>query len=103
MSTEQSPEDSPKASPVPSPVPEPDQLAVDVRDEVEIGEVGHEEEVAEEEEEEEELINEDHLCHICSNKLNNPRVLACLHVFCTDCLQKQLEPDTPDDGNAAGV
>ena len=42
-------------------------------------------------------INEDQLCRICDEKYKQPRILSCLHVFCTPCLEKQLE-----DGDADG-
>ncbi|XP_058791756.1 B-box type zinc finger protein ncl-1-like [Phymastichus coffea] len=32
-------------------------------------------------------------CGICSNKLNSPRVLFCLHVFCEACLDKLSSKD----------
>lgn len=57
---------------------------------------------AEEEEEEHEEVNEEHVCHLCSDKLKEPRVLSCLHVFCTECLKKQLEPATPEGERPAG-
>ena len=41
-------------------------------------------------------INEDQLCRICEEKYKQPRVLSCLHVFCTPCLEKQLEDGDPD-------
>ena len=42
-------------------------------------------------------VNEDHLCQICGDKLELPRVLSCLHVFCSKCLEKMVEQDTPND------
>ncbi|KAK2170524.1 hypothetical protein LSH36_2g03012 [Paralvinella palmiformis] len=45
-------------------------------------------------------INEDHLCQICGDKLEVPRVLGCLHVFCSKCLEKMVEHDTPNDALA---
>ena len=42
-------------------------------------------------------INEDQLCRICDEKYKQPRILSCLHVFCTPCLEKQLE-----DGDTGG-
>ncbi len=35
--------------------------------------------------------NDDNICRVCSEKFKQPRVLGCLHVFCTPCLEKQLE------------
>ena len=64
---------------------------------------GHEDGIEEEgDDEEKESIPEDHLCHVCNNKLSDPCVLSCLHVFCRDCMQKQLEPNTPDEEKTAG-
>ena len=31
------------------------------------------------------------ICPLCSDTYKQPRVLACLHVFCNDCLIKQLD------------
>ncbi|XP_054721914.1 LOW QUALITY PROTEIN: brain tumor protein-like [Uloborus diversus] len=36
---------------------------------------------------EEEEVNS---CHLCRSKLDQPRVLSCLHVFCEECLKKRL-------------
>ena len=35
----------------------------------------------------------DHACGLCSERLQQPRVLSCLHVFCTRCLEKQVEEE----------
>lgn len=34
---------------------------------------------------------DDHCCPACQEKLKQPKVLSCLHVFCEPCLQKQVE------------
>lgn len=39
----------------------------------------------------------EHLCHLCSEKFDKPRVLSCLHVFCSACLEKQLESDNNEE------
>lgn len=36
-------------------------------------------------------LNKDHICYICNNKLNEPKLLSCLHNFCKSCLNEQLE------------
>ena len=41
-------------------------------------------------------ISEEQLCRICDEKYKQPRVLSCLHVFCTPCLEKQLEEGDTD-------
>lgn len=33
-------------------------------------------------------------CQVCDESLTEPRVLACLHVFCRDCLQKIVEEES---------
>ena len=43
---------------------------------------------SEEEEEVEDDENEDVKCGICKNFLVEPRVLGCMHNFCTSCLQR---------------
>ncbi|OWF35593.1 brain tumor protein-like [Mizuhopecten yessoensis] len=45
------------------------------------------------------LESEEHACPICEEKLNQPKVLDCLHVFCQACLEKALEE--PSDGGDA--
>ena len=40
-------------------------------------------------------------CELCSQKLQQPRVLSCLHVFCTPCLEKQVEGMEGEDMNVA--
>ena len=45
--------------------------------------------------------NEDFMCHVCDNSFNMPKVLTCLHVFCQDCIEKLVEPGTPDEGGSA--
>ena len=37
------------------------------------------------------------ICQICENKLKSPKVLACLHVFCEECLKKKLEDDKAEE------
>ncbi|XP_050417219.1 brain tumor protein [Patella vulgata] len=37
------------------------------------------------------LVNEQQQCPICTKKLTQPKILACLHVFCEACLENQLE------------
>ena len=34
---------------------------------------------------------EQHLCQICTERFQQPRVLQCLHVFCTACIDKLAE------------
>ena len=43
-------------------------------------------------------FEEEHSCQICNKKYEQPRILSCLHVFCTACLEKQVEngEDTED-------
>lgn len=36
-------------------------------------------------------LDSDFLCPICSGRYRTPRVLHCLHVFCTPCLDGQVE------------
>lgn len=33
-------------------------------------------------------------CHVCKAKFDQPKVLSCLHVFCEECLKKNL----PENG-----
>ena len=33
---------------------------------------------------------DDHCCPACQEKLKQPKILSCLHVFCEPCLQKQV-------------
>ena len=35
------------------------------------------------------------ICGICNEKFVSPKVLHCLHVFCTTCLEKSLEESGP--------
>ena len=79
----------------------------------ELKEETEKEDTEEEAEEEEGLegglesdINEDQLCRICDEKYKQPRILSCLHVFCTPCLEKQLEDGDTDgdhDSTAEGT
>jgi hypothetical protein len=83
-------EDSPKVSISGSPVP--DETGDHVED------IDKEDDTEENLDEEfEEYVQEDYLCSICDEKFKEPRVLSCLHVFCTNCLKNQVEPKTPDD------
>ena len=34
--------------------------------------------------------DEKHQCAICNEKLKQPKVLSCLHVFCQECLEKRV-------------
>lgn len=39
------------------------------------------------------------MCQICEEKLKEPKLLSCLHAFCQDCLEKQVEEESaPVDG-----
>lgn len=55
-----------------------------------------EEDVLDDEEEELEVLEDERLeqsenhCAICQENFKDPRILNCLHVFCRDCLEKQL-------------
>ncbi|CAG2257454.1 DTX [Mytilus edulis] len=44
-------------------------------------------------------------CCICMDKLDNPKTLACGHVFCTDCIEQQFKykPSCPQCGQIHGV
>lgn len=42
--------------------------------------------------------NDDFICHICEESFKSPKVLTCLHVFCQDCIEKLVEPMTPEEG-----
>ena len=46
-------------------------------------------------------IPEQFLCHVCAKRYQQPRVLSCLHVFCTPCLEKLVESEL-GEGDAAG-
>jgi uncharacterized paraquat-inducible protein A len=39
-------------------------------------------------------------CHQCDSRYKQPRILQCLHVFCTSCLE-QLSTDDDDGSKAA--
>jgi len=41
------------------------------------------------------------ICHQCNERYKQPRILQCLHVFCTGCLEKLCSDD--DDGNKAAL
>ena len=41
--------------------------------------------------EKENYISEQLLCKLCSEGYKEPRILPCLHSFCYDCLQKEME------------
>ena len=36
-------------------------------------------------------VSEEHVCRFCGEKFKQPRILSCLHVFCTPCLEEQLK------------
>ena len=36
-------------------------------------------------------ISSDTCCQLCNEAYKQPRVLSCLHIFCTECLEKQVE------------
>ncbi len=38
-------------------------------------------------------FGEEHVCPICGEKYKQPIVLDCLHVFCTECVEKLVEGD----------
>jgi len=38
-------------------------------------------------------------CQICYKRYRQPRVLQCLHVFCTPCLEKLTEDDNDGEGD----
>ena len=40
--------------------------------------------------------DEEKCCKLCNRKYDAPRILSCLHVFCTSCIANQME------GGAAG-
>lgn len=44
-------------------------------------------------------------CCICMDKLDNPKTLACGHMFCTDCIEQQFKykPSCPECGQIHGV
>ena len=53
---------------------------------------------------ESEALSEELHCQICDEKFKQPRILSCLHVFCTECLVKQLEgDDCLEDGCLGGL
>ncbi len=39
------------------------------------------------------VVKADQACQVCDRKFRQPRVLACLHVFCLPCLEQQLKGD----------
>src|SRR5258706_165766 len=41
------------------------------------------------------------LCQICSKRYHQPRVLQCLHVFCTPCLEKLVEDENIGEGDTS--
>ena len=46
--------------------------------------------------------NDDNICRICGEKFKEPRVLSCLHVFSTPCLEKLLEKQRSEGGEGGG-
>lgn len=40
------------------------------------------------------LEDDENTCKICESKYNQPKILACLHVFCQSCLEKQMKEST---------
>ena len=48
------------------------------------------------------LMNDDHTCQLCEAQLSQPRILSCLHVYCTGCLEKQVE-DCNEGNDAASA
>lgn len=43
-----------------------------------------------------------HNCPLCTERMKQPMVLSCLHVFCLGCLEKQVEKKK-EDGNECGA
>lgn len=41
------------------------------------------------------------VCQICSKRYQQPRVLQCLHVFCTPCLEKLVEDENIGKGDTS--
>ena len=39
---------------------------------------------------------ESQVCPLCQEAYKQPRILSCLHVFCTACLEKQLEESSDE-------
>lgn len=35
-------------------------------------------------------VDEEFMCNSCGHKYKDPRILSCLHVFCLECLEKQV-------------
>ena len=35
-------------------------------------------------------VDDEFKCHLCSNRFKLPRILSCLHIFCTECLEQNL-------------
>ena len=35
-------------------------------------------------------IHDEFECHLCCNRFKQPRVLSCLHIFCSECLEQKL-------------
>lgn len=43
------------------------------------------------------MVLKDMLCQLCGQVYKEPRMLACLHNYCTDCLEKYLEQTTKEN------
>lgn len=46
-------------------------------------------------------VDDPFFCQICKKRFQQPRVLSCLHVFCSGCLDRLVENNEVGDGDAA--